>query len=172
MVNALRGDDEKARKMALDQVPEIGLRERHLPGASFFCALIPNSDFRGLGWRARICDGRVWRTRICVEPIWRAQILRRRRGRAPRGPVGLPISPTDLAWANLTEANLAFADLRGARNLETAELVGADHLFAELEGTFLEINQPPPNVLPAPRPMRVTASRRSRFAAVWHSRSA
>lgn len=51
-------------------------------------------------------------------------------------------------WSN---ADLSFANLTSAKNLETAELAGADYLFAEgLEGIILDINQPPPDVLPAP----------------------
>jgi uncharacterized protein YjbI with pentapeptide repeats len=57
---------------------------------------------------------------------------------------------TNLEWADLTNADLSFADLTGVENLETAELGGTDFTGAELTGTFLDINQPPPDVLPAP----------------------
>ncbi|MEA3275171.1 MAG: pentapeptide repeat-containing protein [Pseudomonadota bacterium] len=57
---------------------------------------------------------------------------------------------TNLEWADLTEADLSFVDLRKAQNLDTAEFAGADYLFADLTGTFLDWNQPPPDVLPAP----------------------
>ena len=65
--------------------------------------------------------------------------------------VEIDLRGANLSTADLTDANLPFADLTGVRNLETAELAGADYTFADgLEGTILDINQPPPDVLPAP----------------------
>jgi uncharacterized protein YjbI with pentapeptide repeats len=63
---------------------------------------------------------------------------------------GADLRSADLRWTDLTAANLSFANFAGVRNLETAELAGADYVFTDgLEGTFLDINQPPPDVLPA-----------------------
>jgi uncharacterized protein YjbI with pentapeptide repeats len=59
--------------------------------------------------------------------------------------------PIDLEWADLTDADLGFADLSGIKNLDTAELAGADYVFADgLDGTILDINQPPPYIAVAP----------------------
>jgi uncharacterized protein YjbI with pentapeptide repeats len=55
----------------------------------------------------------------------------------------------DLEWTDLTHADLCFADLGEVKNLKTAELGGADFAGADLTGTLLDINQPPPDVLPA-----------------------
>lgn len=64
---------------------------------------------------------------------------------------GADLREANLAWVDLASARLAFADFAGVSGLETAELAGGDYLFADgLEGTILDINQPPPDVLPAP----------------------
>ena len=65
--------------------------------------------------------------------------------------VRLSLAEAGRAWAELTDDDLNFASLKGVKNLHTAELADADYAFADgLEGTILDINQPPPDVLPAP----------------------
>lgn len=62
---------------------------------------------------------------------------------------GADLRRARLEWANLTHADLSFANLTGVKNLETAEPGVADFAGADLTGTFLDINQPPSDVLPA-----------------------
>jgi len=52
-----------------------------------------------------------------------------------------------LDWADLSNADLSFANLAENHSFETTELAGIDYLFADLTGTFLDINQPPPERL-------------------------
>lgn len=63
---------------------------------------------------------------------------------------GAHLIGANLTWTNFSKATLSFVRLDNTKNFQSAEVGGADYLFAELTGTFLDINQPPPDVLPAP----------------------
>lgn len=118
VVNVLRGGTVQKRNDALNSVLGLELRERNLKRARLVGAVLPKADLR---W-AQLQDADLGEAQLQGAYLWGA----------------------NLDWVNFTDADLAFADLIGAKNLETAELAGAEYLFAELTGTFLDINQPSP----------------------------
>lgn len=121
------------------------LRNRNLSGARFEKAKFWDTDFRGanlegakLNW-AHLKGANLEEANLEGASLNWANLE------------GANLGWANLKWAELTDADLSFVDLTNARNLETAELAGADYVFANgLEGTILDINQPPPDVLPAP----------------------
>lgn len=113
------------RNKALDDVLVLDLRNRSFRGAKFYKAVLPKADFRNAKLQGADLTG--------------AQLQ------------GADLYGVDLEWADLTGADFSFAYIIFTKNLETAELAGADFVFADgLEGTFLDINQPPPDLLAAP----------------------
>ncbi len=124
------------------QLQSATLTGAQLQGANLYDAQLQDA---WLGW-AQLQDADLTTAQLQGAILREAQLQ------------GADLRGANLDWADLTDADLSFARLCGeiwggrlcATNLETAELAGADYVFADgLEGTFLDINQPPPDILPA-----------------------
>ena len=155
-------------------LPKSNLREAQLAGAFLDRAQLDGANLK----KANLEGAQLWKTslescNLCSTKLQNAQLwganlqgaylseetrIRYSWSISVRFPrchgmqlQGADLRSTDLSFTDLTEADLSFANLEGVKNLDTAELAGADYAFADgLEGTMLDINQPPPDVLPAP----------------------
>jgi uncharacterized protein YjbI with pentapeptide repeats len=146
------------------QLQDADLREARLQGADLRGAELQGAK---LGWAqlqgaklgAQLQDANLFEAQLQDAVLLKAQL----QGADLRGAElqGADLWGANLAWVDLTDADLSFADLSVADRaidglpdtlpLASAELAGADYVFADgLKGTILDINQPPPDVLPAP----------------------
>jgi hypothetical protein len=126
------------------KLPGAYLREVKLPRVKLEEADFQDADLV----RATLTDAFLWGADLRRANLTEANLTDAYLGGAKLS--GAYLRSANLEWAELTDADLSFADLEGVENLDTAELGGADYIFSDgLEGTFLDINQPPPDVLPA-----------------------
>jgi len=114
---------------------DADLRTTQLAGTRLLLAQLVGTNL----WKARLEDAQLVFVQLRGANLEKAELR------------GADLAYSSIEWTNLTDADLSFANLEGVKNLDTAELAGADYAFADgLEGTILDINQPPPDVLPAP----------------------
>jgi uncharacterized protein YjbI with pentapeptide repeats len=117
------------------ELQRVRLSAAHLRGADLTAARLQNAVLLG----AQLQGANLFGVELEDASLVGAQLQ------------GADVRAANFEWADLTDADLTFANLEGVKNLDTAELAGADYVFADgLEGTFLDVNQPPPDVLPAP----------------------
>jgi uncharacterized protein YjbI with pentapeptide repeats len=152
----------RLRQARLDRanLRQARLRQARLEGANLRGARLDSADLGGVRLEGLNLEG-VWLEGANLEGaqleganLEGANLERARlEGADLRGArlEGAELLKADLHWANLTDADLSFANLTDTKNLVTAELAGADYIFADgLEGTILDINQAPPDILPGP----------------------
>jgi uncharacterized protein YjbI with pentapeptide repeats len=165
-----------AANLALCQLQGSMLYGAQLQDASLFLGSLQEADLESANLRgasltwADLKGARLWQTnlqgtnftganlewvdftgtdRVLVQTDWGdGAEYRVFYGSLEKGGYGWRAYSVRSGWPS---TDLSFANFEGVNNLDTAELAGAEYWFADgLEGTILDINQPPPDVVPAP----------------------